>query len=197
MEALEGLGRIHTGDTSIAGAGRWGRIERDIGEASGKPGIQLSRGFHEYGELPNHYIRAVRQLDLLHEIGHHVEHRAGALGQARFAAGEARAENFAYAHAAGNKGREGFSDYDAQTSPSSQPSSELRRRWGARMVNRYKTERAAGSLPGDSMVPAGAAHDFEPHAFGHVSQWTPPENPRPAEPDEETSGGGDHAPGTP
>ncbi len=162
VSALEGLGRIHTGDPSVSGAGRWRRIERSVGEASGKPGIQLSRGFLEYGRTPDHFARAARQLDLLHEIGHHAEYLADVLPASQFAAGEARAENYAYAHAGGNKGQESFSAYDAGVTDAR---SGLRHRWGAAQARAYKAERAAGCLPGDPPAPVNAARFFEPDSF--------------------------------
>ncbi len=162
VSALEGLGRIHTGDPSVSGAGRWRRIERSVGEASGKPGIQLSRGFLEYGRMPDHFARAARQLDLLHEIGHHAEYLADVLPASQSAAGEAPGRELRLRPRGRQQGQESFSAYDAGVTDAR---SGLRHRWGAAQARAYKAERAAGCLPGDPPAPVNAARFFEPDSF--------------------------------
>ena len=125
----------------------------------------MMRGFNEYGGKPNNYLRADRQVTLLHEIGHHVEHSAGVLSLSQFAAGEARAENYAYRHAGGNKGQEGSSDYDSQVTGREREARALRQRWGAGQVTAYKAQRGAGTLPGEPLAPAAAARHFTAHDF--------------------------------
>ena len=106
--------------------------------------------------------RAARQLDLLHEIGHHAEYLADVLPASQSAAGEAPGRELRLRPRGRQQGQESFSAYDAGVTDAR---SGLRHRWGAAQARAYKAERAAGCLPGDPPAPVNAARFFEPDSF--------------------------------